>query len=95
MDEALAKWDELSTDQQQTVYLDSNIQAQNMLDKQKQKTGVAILGHPQRVLDTDPKFQGDIKSDCIKAGEQLALASLTAELLILKLANISKVQKYI
>jgi hypothetical protein len=63
-----------------------------MLQKQKRKHGVAILGQPVPQLDFDIKFQGGLKQDCIRSGEALALASLTAEMVVLDVCKIPKDQ---
>ena len=54
-----------------------------LLQKQCNKTGVAILAPPSPSLPNDLKFPGQVKQDCIKVCEKLALTSLAAELLVL------------
>ena len=53
------------------------------LNKQKLKTGVAILGTPSAALKNDKKFQGSFLTDSIKVGENLAMQALSSEMLIL------------
>ena len=69
-------------------YRKAHTLARNMLNKQKRKTGVAILNKPCGALDTDPKYQGSYREESIRVGERLALASLAAELHVLQLAGI-------
>lgn len=66
-----------------------------MLNRQKNKTGVAILGRPQKTLETDPEFQGKDRADALVSGEQLASACLAAESLVLKFAEVIDIRKYI
>ena len=56
--------------------------------QQKHKTGVAILGKPQKALSLDPKFQDDVLKCQLEQGEILAKAALASEILVLKVANI-------
>ena len=67
------------------------------LQKQKKRTGIAILGRPSTELAKDPKYQGDFLLDSIKVGEQLALSALSSEMLILLTLSIPRKQwhKYI
>ena len=63
-------------------------QASGILKKQKQKTGIAILGSPLKELTDNPIFQGSLKQDSIFVGEDLAQKALTAEKIILLTAGI-------
>ena len=56
-----------------------------MLQHQKLKTGIAILGSPMTVLDKDPKYQGTVRSSAIVQGEALAQIALASELLVLSI----------
>ena len=71
-------------------------QAQDILAKQKRKTGVAMLGKPIEELRADPKHSGNVLKFEILAGEALAFAALTSELMTLNLADvIEKMHQYI
>lgn len=61
-----------------------------MLQAQKARTGIAILGHPEPLLLADLKLKGEMLKDSIAVGELLALSTLQSELYILKLAHIHK-----
>ena len=74
-------------DQQQIEYNKALTLAKTRLSKQRDITGVSILGRPPCELDSDPKYQGELKSASIKVGEELALAALSAEFLILNVEN--------
>ena len=63
-------------------------QAACILKKQKQKTGIAILGSPLKELTENPISQGSLKQDSIFVGEDLAQKALTAEKIILLTAGI-------
>ena len=67
------------------------------LQKQKKRTGIAILGKPSKQLIEDPKYQGDFLAASTRVGEQLALSALSSELLILLTLSIPRKQwhKYI
>ena len=60
------------------------------MNKQKRKTGVAILGVPLDELNSDPKFQGPVLENCVIQGEIQACAALTIELAILDVAGINR-----
>ena len=62
------------------------------LHKQKQRTGVAILGKPSVELNKDNKYQGDFLIDSIRVGESLALQALSSEYLILLTLSIPRKQ---
>ena len=66
----------------------ANKKAYKLLNKQRAKTGVAILGSPSQSLSSDPKFQGNLANQMILSGEKLAQASLASEFLVLKVANV-------
>ena len=91
------EWNKLDTSQQQDMFNKASTKAKRMLKKQKLKTGFAILGKPNTVLNNDPKFQGKLKQDCIDNGEYLAFSSLSSELLVLAVAEVPRLQwhKYI
>ena len=50
----------------------------------KTNTGVAVLGFSPQELQSDLKVQGALLEDNIKAGEELAQASFTAEMCVMK-----------
>jgi len=50
--------------------------ARTVLQKQKKRTGVAILGKHDDSLSEDIKCQGEVKGECIRIGEKLASACL-------------------
>ena len=62
------------------------------LNKQKQRTGVAILGKPSVELNKDNKYQGDFLIDSIRVGESLASQALSSEYLILLTLSIPREQ---
>ena len=66
--------------------------AKHKLNKQTLKTGVAILGTPNKELKNDPKFQGDFLIDSVTVGEQLAQQALASEFLILLTLGIPRQQ---
>ena len=68
--------------------LDSKTEATQILSKQKEKTGIAILGQPPPHILVDRKLDGGIRKQSIITGEELALDALTAELYTLKIAKI-------
>ena len=76
-------WKNTNEEQRIQLYKTAKNRAKHKLQKQKKKTGVAILGKPVPCLENDPKFQGKMLQQSIKNGEDLALASLTAEFLLL------------
>ena len=76
-------WKYLDEDDQGRICHTASNRAKKLLQKHKRTNGVAILGQPCPQLDLDVKFQGNLKQDCIRSGEALALASLTAEMVVL------------
>lgn len=90
----LSTWNEFTPIQQQTIYNDSLQQAQTMLNKQKAKTGIAILGSPTNCLVEDPKFSGELLTAQILNGQKLALAALAAELTILNTLKVPLDQQH-
>ena len=66
----------------------SQKKASHLLQVQKKKTGVAILGSPCPELSNNPIFQGDLKHCALEVGEDLARKALAAELRILFTAGI-------
>ena len=70
---------------------------ENKLAKQKEKTGVAILGNPPAKLSGDAKFQGDYLKDALLVGESMAQASLLSEVVVLMGAGVAQEEfhKYI
>ena len=86
-------WKTLSEDAKGSYAKNSENRAKNVLQKQKRHTGVAILGRPDYSLDTDIKFQGDLKIQCIRVGEQLAFASLSSEFLVLDVVGVARDQQ--
>lgn len=93
----ISSWEQLSPNAQQYAYNDAYSKAHTTLQAQKDKTGIAILGKPLSTLDSDIKFQGKLKEESLAAGENIALAALTAEYLVCQVAGIpeSKWNKYI
>ena len=79
---------------QETELAQAQNAATQMLDAQKSKTGVGILGQPLDTLANDPKFQGAIAVDSIKAGEIMAHAALSCELLVCNVSDIPHTQRY-
>ena len=60
------------------------------LQSRRKNTGVAILGKPTDCLVHDPKFQGPLREEQLKAGEHIAAASLASELLILDVGGVPR-----
>ena len=58
------------------------------MQSQKRKTGVGILRTPAVELKADQKFQGELLQASITAGEELAFAALSSELLVCRVAEI-------
>ena len=83
-------WGTISQEYKDMLNKTAHNRAKKILQKQKRKTGVAILGKPNDALKQDPKFQGSLGKKCIQTGEQLALASLSAELLVLDTCQFPK-----
>jgi len=81
-------WKLLSQSQQDAAYRSAHNKAQRILNKQRAKTGTAILGSPLKQVLEDPKYQGEVKSKSIVSGEITALKSLAAELVVLTVAQI-------
>lgn len=63
-----------------------------MLQKQKTKTGFAILGHPIAQIILDKNTKGEIQHNSQLVGEQLALTVLQTELFVLDIAGIKQNQ---
>ena len=59
----------MTSEKQHIQYELAKAKATEQLNKQKLKTGVAILGSPLPTLDNDVKFQGPIQDQSIEAGE--------------------------
>ena len=89
-------WDSLQIEQQTKFYQDALCTAQTKLHLQKVRTGVAILGSPSDVLLNDPKFSGSgYPQAAIAAGEVLAEATLTSEILVCNVVGITNISRYI
>jgi len=65
-----------------------------MLQKQKLKTGTAILGSPLSALNQDPKYQGHVLTCSLLQGEALAQIALAAEILTLTIAQVPQKDWY-
>ena len=67
-----------------------------MISNEQKKTRAAILGKPCKQFDEDIKLQGTTKNEISGQGEIQAQAALTAELLVLDVAQVprSEQQKY-
>ena len=63
--------------------------ALHVLTKRKHITGIGILRNPIDSLMQDPKFQA-MQKDSISMGESLAFSALTAEYLVLYVAEIDR-----
>ena len=76
--------------------IDSKLsQAKNnasLLQRQKSKTGFAILGHPVAQVVIDKNTKGEIQKQSQIVGEQLALNALQTELFVLDVAGIRQDQ---
>ena len=83
-------WKTLTKNEQEAAHKTANNRAKKLLQKHKTRTGVAILGRPGKCLEDDIKFQGDLKEQSILCGEKLALASLTAENVILDVCQVPR-----
>ena len=81
-------WGEYNDYEKLQAWRNAQKTAIRRLDAQKRKTGVAILGQPHPVLNSDPKFQNDTRKDSIRVGEELAQAALSTELLICRVAKV-------
>ena len=95
MQQAPEAFGKLKQFEQYQAYRMARSWASGRLKKQTAKPGLAILGRPTNALDTDPKCQGQTKHASIQVGEQMALAALTSEYLVLDLAGIKKVAPYL
>ena len=84
-------WNLMDEQNKINLYKLSKTKATQMLQNQKCKTGTAILGHPTKELQGDPKFQ-DLLNSSVFQGELLAHVALSAELLVLAVAGIPKNQ---
>ena len=84
----MATYDAMEEQDKQVMYQQSRKQARDMLYQQSHKTGVRILGQPLKELSEDSKYSQEYEAESEKAGEALAWASLTAELMICKLAKV-------
>ena len=73
--------------QKYNVFLAARRRAKRSLWRQKCKTGIGILGKPLRELTEDPKYGAEYEAESLRAGEKLAEASLTAELMVCTLAQ--------
>jgi hypothetical protein len=87
-------WDELDDTAQVSMWNTARNQAKRKLRKHKRFQGVGILGTPDPILLSDPKYTGEIKAEAIKAGEMTASASLASEYLVLNVANIPSKEQY-
>ena len=87
-------WKNMNQYQQYKKYTYAKQYAQNKLLKQKTKTGIAILGRPLQSLLSDDKFGNNLLLDSIAVGEQLALAALTAEILVMLVTDIKAKELY-
>jgi len=87
MSDFISRWNALDSQQQNLAWHKARLNAMQILFKQQQKTGIAILGRPQAVLMNDIKFQGELQKSQIKEGEKLALSALSSELLVLSVAE--------
>ena len=85
-----AEWEKCNQFEQWKHWKHANETAMVKLSKQKQWTGVGILGKPEQVLVDDPKCQSDTLKASIKAGEALALACLSSEYRVLQVAGIDR-----
>ena len=81
-------WKQLTQYQQYKKYTAANKFASNKLNKQKSKTGIAILGKPSKSLLQDDKYGGNFMLDSIAVGEDLALVALTSEILVMLVCKI-------
>ena len=79
--------EQLEPNQQQLKWEQAQAAAENKLAKQKQVTGVAILGKAPKALEEDPKFK-DLLNSSIQSGEKLARSALSIEYLVLEGAGI-------
>jgi hypothetical protein len=89
MQEALEQYEKLNNYNKWQTYKKAKNRAQQILQKTKDRTGIAILGSPSHQLTEDPKYNPDQRI-YIAAGEILAKAALAAELFILDLAQIPR-----
>ena len=84
----MAAYDAMNNYQKFSVYHKARKQARNKLYRQSRKTGIGILGQPLKELSEDSKYSQEYKVDSEKAGEALACATLTAEIMICRLAKV-------
>ena len=83
MDDFQAQWKLLNDFQKIQKYSCAKRYATNKLNKQKQRTSVAILGKPTKELLLDPKFSEQFLFDSVAVGERFAQTALEAEYLVL------------
>ena len=81
-------WKIMDEPSREAALRNASCKAKQILSKQKRKTGVAILGTPIDTLKHDKKFQGCTLKDAIASGEEVALASLTSEILVCDVAGV-------
>ena len=74
--------------QKYQAYLKASRKARDILNRQRGKTGVAILGTPHPVLKQDIKYDAQYGKAAVATGEKLAQASLTSELMVCGLAEV-------
>ncbi len=90
----IGKWEKLDANARDEKVRSARDKASLWLQKQKQKTGIGILGRANSVLECDPKFQGEYKKEAVSVGEELAHASLSAEFLCLDILDIPDKDQY-
>ena len=87
LDPATKKYQDMTDYQRYNAFLAARRRARRTLWRQKCRTGVGILGQPLTELVNDPKYGADYEAESLRAGEKLAEASLTAELMVCNLAK--------
>ena len=91
------KIEDYSQEDKTAIFRAAEQKASQLLNMQKERTGIAILGTPPPHVLVDRKISKEIKQTATAEGEKLAQAVLTSELFILKIAEIEddKQRKYI
>lgn len=88
------QWNKLADFLKLQAWRQAQDKATTILSKQKLKTGTAILGKPIPELNDNLLYQGNLKKQNIKVGEDLAFKALSIEKLVLAIAEIPSALHY-
>ena len=84
--ESRIEWTKNGQDNQSQVLCCGTGQGQEKSSCTASQRDVVVLGEAPAVLDTDPKYQGELIQQLMESREELASASLASEILVLDLA---------